>query len=160
MKKIFIFLSVLLLVACSTQKKESTPGSINVNELPAIPLTLISGERVMVNSLGGNTILIFYVPDCDHCQREAEAIRNQLEVFKNYSLYFIAASEPEEIKRFAERYQLNGRVNVFFARAEVADVVREMGPVGTPALYIYSHEKRLIKKFDGETQVAEIAEVL
>ena len=114
----------------------------------------------MVNSLGGNTILIFYVPDCDHCQREAEAIQNQLEVFKNYSLYFIAASEPEEIKRFAERYQLNGRVNVFFARAEVADVVREMGPVGTPALYIYSHEKRLIKKFDGETKVTEIAEVL
>lgn len=159
MKNIFIFWSLLLLTACSPPKKES-PANNEVNELPAIPLTMISGERLMANSLSGKTILIFYIPDCDHCQREAEAIRSQFDVFKNYALYFITASGTEEIKRFAETYRLNGLPNVFFARTEVADVIREMGPIGTPSLYIYSREKRLIKKFDGETKVAEIAAVL
>ncbi len=160
MKNSFIFWSLLLLAACSPPKKDSPPLNNDVNELPAIPLTLISGERLMANSLAGNTILIFYIPDCDHCQREAEAIHSQLDVFKNYSLYFITASGTEEIKRFAETYRLNGLPNVFFARTTVADVIREMGPIGTPSLYIYSREKRLIKKFDGETTVAEIEAVL
>lgn len=160
MKSVVIFWSMLLVTACSTPKKESPAGSNDINELPAIPLTMISGERLMANSLAGKTILIFYIPDCDHCQREAEAIRSQLDVFKNYTLYFITASGTEEIKRFAETYRLNGLPNVFFARTEVTDVIREMGPIGTPSLYIYSREKRLIKKFDGETKVAEIEAVL
>ena len=151
-----IFLSAGLFVTCSAPKKENVPR----NELPAILLTLVSGEKLMASTLEGRTILLFYVPDCDHCQREAEAIRGQLNAFKDYSLYFIAASEPDEMNRFAERYGLKGFANVYFARAEVADVIREMGSMGTPCLFIYSKEKRLIKKFDGETNVNDIVSVL
>ena len=111
MRILLIFLAAGLFVTCSAPKKEN----VSRNELPAIPLTLVSGEKLMTSTLEGGTILIFYVPDCDHCQREAEAIRGQLNAFKDYSLYFITASEPDEMNRFAERYGLKGFANVYFA---------------------------------------------
>ena len=114
----------------------------------------------MANELPGKTILIFYNPDCDHCQREAEEIRFRLDDFKNYTLYFIAASPDENVRLFAEKYDLLGKGNVLFAKAEVPDVIREMGPMSSPSLYIYSDKKQLIKKFDGETAVEEIIKAL
>src|SRR6185369_7753664 len=105
-------------------------------------------------------ILIFFGPDCDHCQRQAESIRKQLDVFKNYALYFIASSPDAEIIRFAETYQLQGYTNIFFARAEIAEVIDRMGPMSVPGIFIYSADRQLVKKFDGETAVNEIAKFL
>ncbi len=114
----------------------------------------------MSNQLSGKTILIFYNPDCDHCQREAEEIHLRLDEFKAYTLYFIAASPDENVMQFATKYDLLGKDNVLFASAEVQEVVREMGPMDTPCLLIYSEERQLIKKFDGETPVEDIIKFL
>ena len=163
MMRAFVFLALLCMAACSSNKKENVSTVEEAperNELPPLQVTLVTGERVMVNSLPGNTILIFYNPDCDHCQREAKAISGQLEAFKNYSLYFIAPGAMEEMNRFASAYGLSGFSNVRFAQTEVADVIRLMGPFPTPSLYIYSSGKRLVKKFSGETDVDEIVKFL
>ena len=160
MKKAFIFFAVLFVTACSQLKRENATATAGANELPPLMVTMITGEKVMVSSLPGNTILIFFSPDCDHCQREAEAIQLQLNAFKNYTLYFIAAGLPEDIKLFAQKYHLAGYPNVLFARVEIPDVIRVIGPMSTPSFFIYSREKRLVKKFDGETKVEEIVKFL
>ncbi len=157
--KALILLTAALLLSCSRPGKEAVsddaPGA-----LPAFMITLTTGEQLMSNTLSGNLILIFYNPECDHCEREAEDIRKNLGLFENYSLYFIAASPLDVISEFARKYDLVGHSNVKFARAEIPDVMREMGPLGTPSLFIYSKEKQLVKKFDGETPVEEIAKFL
>lgn len=160
MKTTLIFLASLSIVACTQTKKETSASEARTVGLPAFMMTLTSGEALMTNTLPGRLVLIFYNPACDHCQREAEAIRTGLGVFQNYSLYFIAANSLEEIRQFAKDYDLEGHQNILFARAEVADVIREMGPMGTPALFIYSSDKQLVKKFDGETKVEEIVKYL
>ena len=157
MKQVSLFF--LLLMACAQPRKE-TAAAAPSKGLPAFMMTLTSGEQQMSNSLPGNLILIFYNPDCDHCQREAKEIGERLDLFRKYSLYFIAASPMERIKQFAMEYKLAGQSNVVFAAAAVPDVVREMGPMGTPCMFIYSQEKELKKKFDGETPIEEIAKAL
>lgn len=156
MKRAILFLAWLAFAACSP--KPDTNSALR--DLPSFQLTLLTGEKMMANDLPGRTILIFYNPDCDHCQREAEEISFRLADFKNYTLYFIAASPDENVRLFAEKYDLLGKGNVLFAKAEVPDVIREMGPMSSPSLYIYSDGKQLIKKFDGETAVEEIIKAL
>lgn len=160
MKKFFILVAVVLATACSQTKKEKVSEATGVSELPPLMMTLLNGEKIMVSSLPGNTILVFFSPDCDHCQREAQAIQGQLDAFKKYTLYFIAGSLPADIQLFAETYHLDGYPNVQFARAEIPDVIRVFGPMSTPSFFIYSSEKRLVKKFDGETKVEEILKFL
>lgn len=110
----------------------------------------------MTNELTGNAILIFYSPDCDHCQREAEDIKEHINAFRNYSVYFISASLPEDAKRFADTYGFSSQTNMQFAIATYDDVIKIMGPMPTPTMYIYSKDKKLVKRFEGETDVEDI----
>jgi peroxiredoxin len=160
MKKNSFLILFFLLAACGQPKREGLSTEIKPDSLPSFTMTLINGEQVMSNSLAGRVILIFYNPGCDHCQREAEDIRKNLSLFADYSLYFIAASPVETIKQFAKDYDLATQSNVVFAQAEVLEVMKAMGPMGTPALFIYSEDKQLVKKFDGETKVEEMAKFL
>ena len=161
MNKIFIFIVGLVIASCTQPKKEKASLETGgITELPPLMLTMLTGEKVMVSSLPGNTIIVFFNPDCDHCQREAQAIQSQMEAFKKYTLYFVAPGLPADIQLFADTYHLTGYSNVFFAKAEIPDVIRILGPMSTPSLFIYSNEKKLVKKFDGETKIEEILKFL
>ncbi len=157
MRGSLFFLTMVLCLACGQPRQEHSDDGIG---LPAIQLTKLTGEKLVTKTLSGKTILIFYNPECDHCQREAASIRSRLEEFKHYTLYFIAASSDEAIKHFAETYDLVDKSNVIFVTAEVQEVVREMGSMSSPAMFIYSDSKHLVKKFDGETPIEEIIKFL
>ena len=160
-RKYFFLLSLaLILTRCSPSKKERDAVSTVQNDLPNLGLIMVGEEKVNAQTLPGKSILIFFGPDCDHCQRQAEAIHQQMDVFKDYSLYFIASNPLSEIIDFSETYGLRGYSNVFFARAEIEDVINLLGPMSVPTLYIYSDKKRLVKKLDKETAIEEIAKFL
>ncbi|MBY0435347.1 MAG: redoxin domain-containing protein [Cyclobacteriaceae bacterium] len=154
-----LFLVVSILVACSSPKHE-TRTEVTVNDMPPLMITLLSGEKTMTSSLPGKSLLVFYTVDCDHCQREAEAIQKKIDSFRSYTLYFIADAPAAESQKFADTYKLSGLSNVVFASATLEDVLRVVGPMETPTIFIYSEEKRLVKKISGETPVEEIVKFL
>ena len=78
------------------------------NDLPKMIITSLDESKINVHVLKENIILILFQPDCDHCQREAKEIRENLEAFKNYSLYFISADQMAAVKKFGEDYDLVG----------------------------------------------------
>lgn len=160
MRNFIIVFLLLFAIACSNKKTESTTEEVVVNEMPALRLERMTGEKIRVDSLSGKTILVFFSPDCDHCQREADDIYQHLSAFREYSIYFIAARDNKEITDFASTYHLNDQPNVIFARADLPEVLNVMGSMGTPTLFIYSKEKRLVKKFENETPVEEIIKFL
>ena len=128
--------------------------------LPSLPLLTTEGTPTNTQAIQGSAVLILFHPDCDHCQREAEAIREHAEAFSTYSLYFITYAPLEEIKQFAQDYQLSDQPNVFFAAAEVQPIVDTFGSVPTPSLYIYSDQRKLVKAFEGETPIEDVLEHL
>lgn len=151
MRAFYIILIAGLIISCGKK-----PDGNAVNEMPALRFSLLSGEQKMANELTGKSILIFYSPDCDHCQREAQDLQKHINAFRNYDIYFISASLPEDAQLFAQTYGLHEQNNITFALATYEDVIRIMGPMPTPTVFIYSNEKRLVKKFAGETNVEEM----
>jgi peroxiredoxin len=158
--KTLILLLLAIVFSCTKKQpaEETTVPTVKpvYNDLPTMPLTLTNSEQIAVRELPGNTILILFFPDCDHCQREAKAIQERLDAFKNYTIYFISSAPMDEIKKFAEEYKLNTSEKVKFGNAETAMVIRSFGAIPTPSLYIYSNDRRMVKKFEGETSVEEI----
>lgn len=156
------FLTILLpllfiLSGCSkSEKKSTTTASREVNEFPYLTYTNLDGSPATTRDLPGASVLILFNADCDHCQREAQAIHEKMESFKNYTLQFIASDAPEVIQKFAQDYKLANQPNVRFGRAEGMDVYTNFGSIPTPSIYIYSKEKRFVKSFLGETPVDEI----
>jgi peroxiredoxin len=154
---LLFLLFAAVLAGCARRSGEPVAvEAVAVNEQPAIPLTLLDNSVRNVDELTGKNVLIFFQPDCDHCQREAAEIERNLEAFGNATLYFITSAPLEEVKPFADAYKLNGRPNVFFAFTPAAFVLNNYGPISAPSVYIYSEDHKLVKAFNGETPVGKI----
>jgi peroxiredoxin len=130
------------------------------SELPPLPLTLESGERLMADTVTGKTILVLFQPECEDCQREAVQIQENLQAFRGYTIYFVSNAALPQQAQFAETYQLSGQPNVYFAQTSINDILNTLGPTPAPSVFIYSAEGRLVKAFKGETPIEQILRFL
>jgi hypothetical protein len=85
MKKILISISVILLGAViiylvipPTKTGLPLAQGPTRNELPNMFLMNADGSILEAKQLRGKVIIIIYFPDCDHCEREATEIRNNI----------------------------------------------------------------------------------
>lgn len=160
MEKIVAGLLFLLIVstACSSKKKNSNENHPVVpqaaSDLPSITMMNLDGNKFTAKSLQGHpVVLILFQASCDHCQREAKKIKEHIESFRNYHLYFISADAPSEASKFADEYKLSEEPNVTFAITDVPSVLNSFGPISTPSVYIYNASGKLMAKFNGETDI-------
>ena len=157
MKRIlFLILVTVLFSQCTKEEKKPPVVQREINELPYLAFNNLDGTPTTTRDLPGGSIIILFNTDCDHCQREAKAIQEKLPSFKESTLLFIAADPVESIQKFANDYGLANQPNVRFGKAESADVYMNFGSIPTPAIYVYSKERRFVKSFLGETPVDQI----
>ncbi len=145
--------------AAAATEEQAAPAPVR-NDLPDMPLVKTDGTRLTARSLAGKVILVFFLPDCDHCQREAREISTRLEAFKEYPLYFVSTAPLPQLEQFAREYNLAGQPNVFFAQTTPEELYRHYGLFPTPTMYIYQEGGRLEKVFRNETPVETIISAL
>ena len=156
-----LVLLIMIVVASCTKKEAETESALDapaasVNEQPSFVITLLDNTQVNIKDLTGKNALIFFQPDCDHCQREAQEFERNLDAFGGTTLYFITSGPMDEIKAFADTYKLNDRPNVHFAFTPALNVLNNYGPISAPSIYIYSEDHKLVKGFNGETPIERI----
>ena len=156
-KFLLIFILSAFVLSCSKEEKHQTVAQQIINELPYLKFISMDGTATSTRNLETPLVLILFFADCDHCQREAREIQKNLEFFKGKNIQFISAEEIPVIQKFSVDYGLSNEPNVRFGKAESTDVYMNFGSIPTPAIYVYSADKRLIKSFKGETPVVEIA---
>jgi cytochrome oxidase Cu insertion factor (SCO1/SenC/PrrC family) len=167
MKKIILFHLIVLMatefIGCTKTSTENNKQAVEPlqkgNDLPSMNLTTLNGIQVNTKTLTGNSILILFQPDCDHCQREAKEIRAHIDAFKDYSVYFISADPMPALEKFANDYDLSSQANFFFGMTTVENVLNSFGSIPTPSVYIYS-DQTLVQKFNGEVSIGKILEAL
>lgn len=167
MKKMYLLLACLLLTTAvlsvsaidTTEVQLHSPHKAPLR-LPDLPMTTTGGVQINAQSLEGKVVLVLFQPDCDHCQREAEVIREHLEAFDEYVLYFVAYAPMREIQQFAKDYRLDKQANIFFAYTDLQPILDNFESIPTPSLYIYSDQQQLVKAFEGEAPIEKILEHL
>lgn len=162
MKQILLLLAVLVALAgCSKKEKEAEQKPVAApNDLPAMTISLLDGKTIDAKTLTGKNVLILFQPDCDHCQHEAEAIREHLASFAGYTLYFVSSATLAEIEKFASDYKLSGNSHVVFGWTATENVLNNFGPIQAPSVYIYSDQGKLVQKFNGQTDISVILKYL
>jgi peroxiredoxin len=154
---LLIFIIIPFVSGCTKEEKQQSLPQQIINELPHLKFVSLDGTATSTRNLETPLVLILFFADCDHCQREAQEIQKNLQLFKGKNIQFISAEEIPVIQKFSVDYGLNNEPNVKFGRAESVDVYMNFGSIPTPAIYVYAADKRLIKSFKGETPVAELA---
>jgi peroxiredoxin len=156
---------LVLLFGCSVKEKAKPDDIADVNtvaeqanDLPDMNIKLTDSQQISAKELKGAVALIFFQPDCDHCQREAEDIRNNAEGFKGYTIYFVSSAPISEIEQFRKLYKLDQR-NFIFGQADSQSVVANYGAIEVPSLYLYRSGK-LIQSFNGEVAIEVVLKYL
>jgi thiol-disulfide isomerase/thioredoxin len=155
-------LVLTLLAGCKKSAVEEAKNDASpqkTNDLPVMTVAKTDGSRISLNTLQGNTVLVLFNPECDHCQREAKEIREHIASFKNYSVYFISADPLPALEKFGNEYDLLTQPNIYFATTTVESILNTFGPIPTPSVYIYL-DQQLAKKFNGEVEIEKILQAI
>lgn len=130
-----------------------------INDVPRLNIYETDGSTVYLPEVKENSVLIFFSPDCDHCQNEAKQISGRKQIFKKYQVYFISAEPLESISKFAVDYNLT-ESNFHFAQADPLQVYKMVGDMPSiPVIHIYNN-KKLVKKLEGEVRLEEVMKFL
>lgn len=153
-KSIFTCSLVLFMVSCFSVMAQKT-----VTVLPDFKFIRMDGTPFTKTQLRPQekSILIYFDPTCEHCQKEADEIGKRYNDFKNVSFYLISTSPKTEVNMFMQTYgkKINGKKNVMPLLDPNREFMIKFAPTQYPAIYVYSQGK-LIKYFSGTTNVNEI----
>lgn len=129
---------------------------------PHLTVYSLQGDTADIRTLGDGKpfVVVYFSPDCDHCQREATQISEHLKDFRGVGIIMLSLENRETTLQFSRDYHLAGEPGVRFYLD-----VRHQFPLsfqtrGYPILLVYSDQGKLRRIFQGETPVKEILRAL
>ena len=131
--------------------------------IPAIKINIVPDSTVFTNeNLKKNTpfILMFFNPDCEHCQKETKELMAYKEELKGIQILMVSASPYKEIKDFYETYGLSSMPNIKLGQ----DVNSKLGSIYKlrtfPSIFVYDNRGTLAKAFVGNIGVPAILDAV
>ncbi len=106
------------------------------------------------------TIIVYFNPDCDHCQIEAKKMVDSAKYIKKAQVVFVSSAPFIEIKKFATDYKLHYIKNCTVGRDEKYYISKYFRIGYTPYVAMYDGSGNLIQTFEGGTSVAQLQKLL
>jgi len=108
---------------------------------------------------GVPVIVIYFDPDCDHCNKQAAMIKENIGKFANIQVMWVAfPASQEAIAAFGRKYYAAqyGK-NFFFLRDNDYTFDKSFGYSEAPSLYVYNKSGKLVKSYKkNEVSVDEL----
>ena len=153
MQKIIISGIVLILLACckSTEKPRES--------LPAFDLLLVDSVTIFNTAKiaeGRPIVLVYFSPDCEHCQKLTEGILQKMDSLRQVQFYFITNDPFERLHVYNLAYKLYKYHNITLGRDYSFSFLRHFKEASPPYLAIYDKNRLLRGIFHGETSTSQI----
>ncbi len=163
MKKI---ITVVLMLAfyCNTQAQNSDTVPL-YKKIHTIPyFQLLQGDSTWFKSTeipkNKPVVIIYFSPDCGHCQLTAQEFVRDMDKIKNVFLVWVSYHKPDEIKSFSETYKLNQFSNVKLGRDTTYYIPGFYQVKFTPFMAVYNKQGKLLQAFEGGTNAETIAKLV
>jgi thiol-disulfide isomerase/thioredoxin len=153
MKKYAIICWLLLALSC----RGKTGGSIG--SLPSFDLLLSDGLTHLNTSeikAGKPVALLYFSPDCEHCQQETTSILHHMDSLRDVQFYFITNDSLDRAKTFRSVFQLDKYSNIILAWDNQFLFPRHFKGAFPPYLVLYDRQLRQLGAFDGEMEVSKL----
>ncbi|MBC7508067.1 MAG: redoxin domain-containing protein [Ferruginibacter sp.] len=119
--------------------------------------TSFSNKNLKTNK---SFIIMFFSPDCEHCQKETRELLAYKNELKNIQILMASPSSYGMVKQFYEEYNLASMPNIKLGN----DVNYALGCIYQlrtfPSIFVYDRTGKLAKAFVGNIGVPAILEAL
>ncbi len=158
MKSILLALS-LFIVTVSFAQQKSKPGVVeNIVDSPAYKKTphlpeftlLLTDSTHYTNQnipKGKATVIVYFSPDCSHCQADAKNMMEKLDSLKDINFVWLSSHELDKIKEFAIKYNMFGLPNMVFGKDEKWAIPSFFKIGFTPYFAVYDKEGLFYTEF-------------
>ncbi|MCW3087362.1 MAG: hypothetical protein JWQ78_748 [Sediminibacterium sp.] len=102
------------------------------------------------------TVIIYFAPDCGHCQYEATEIVKHMDSLKNAFFVFVAYKSLEDIKEFSLKYGLNAFSNIRTGRDPKYFIPSFYQVKFTPFVAVYDRKGLFVKEFEKGAEASEL----
>ncbi|HEY0611208.1 MAG TPA: redoxin domain-containing protein [Chitinophaga sp.] len=149
-------LAYMIIAMTNIQQKRETQEQSR-QQLPAANFTRLDGKTINLKELGAErkTMIIYFSPDCDHCQYEAKAIKAHIDQFAGTVICMITKATSSQAAEFAATYQLENELIHIFTD-HTGTFYEQFGMVSVPSIFIYDANGNLKKHFSGEVKIESL----
>jgi thioredoxin-related protein len=108
----YLFIVLLFSISC-TGIFNRRNGIPDFNILMLDSVTVLNTNKIPE---GEPIAMVFFYPDCDHCQEQIEEIIEHMDSLKNIRFYFISIASINSMRSFRDYYKLSQYSNVILGR--------------------------------------------
>lgn len=158
-----MLLVCLTVVVGRSQNKNAQPPYLSDSILPSFNLLLIDSTTLFNTKhihAGKPTVLMYFSPECEHCQAQTEAILKNMDSLKNVQFYLFTTLPFNKLKDFFYFFKLYDYKNITVGRDYEFYFSRHFESQYVPFVAVYDKQKKLIKAYDGGVKVATLIEVV
>jgi peroxiredoxin len=145
----------------SYQMKKAATGKIQT--LQHSCFESLHGAQICLDGFNPNqpTVIIYFNPECEHCQYEATEIGRQPKRFAKTNMILITPDDStKRIEAFADKYKLWQVDNLVILFDRNGQFKKQFGTSVVPSVFIYGANKRLLKQFSGEVKMEAVLKII
>ncbi|AMR30894.1 hypothetical protein A0256_05375 [Mucilaginibacter sp. PAMC 26640] len=151
MKKILFALSLFIAVGCSAQ-----PPAIAPYKILKIDNSYTTNADLKKNK---PTMLIYFAPDCSHCQKLVYDMKPKMNSFKDLQIVMVTFSDIKMVKPFYDEYKLASFPNITIGSEGYGGSVQKFYQIRTtPFIAFYNTKGNLVKSYEKVPVMAELQE--
>jgi hypothetical protein len=124
--------------------------------LPVFAARDLNGRSVAnLAKTTGPLVLVYFEPDCDHCQRQASELYRHATDFDKTPIVWLSRDSLAALRQFAVTYRLAQSPAMRVLQITPA-VAKALDFFTTPEIRIYNTQCKLVGRYRGETSAAAI----
>lgn len=163
MKLKFILLAIIVFcISIQAYSQTDTLPYLKDKKMPALVfLNMDSTEFNTYNiKKGKKSVLIYFSPDCDHCQMLTKEIIANLDSLKKAKIYMISPIGLNITREFDKEYKVSQQKNMHIYKDEQHSFVSYYGLKFFPFVVVYDEKKNLIKALEGAAKIEDLIQIV
>ena len=114
--------------------------------MPSIDLLLLDSTTILNSNnipTGKPISLVYFSPDCEHCQEETKGILENIKKLKDVQFYFVTIDSFDRMKVFNKYFKLKNYPNITVGKDINFSMLRNFEIPTTPFTLLYDKHKNL-----------------
>ncbi|MCY7422918.1 MAG: redoxin domain-containing protein [Chitinophagaceae bacterium] len=158
MQKIILFLTIAILSLNVYAQTDTIPPYFSDPTIPSFTIQSVDSSWITKNDLAKKpTLILYFSPDCGHCQLETEELISNLKSLGDLQIVMITSRSIEEMKEFSDRYLLQKFPSIKIGSDPKRFVTRFYNVKFTPFSALYSKKGKLVKVYKDGIDFKELA---
>lgn len=161
MKKL-LFASAILLCSVLSLSAQSPRDSLPYMKNPSFPAfeMQLADSATVFNTYyvkkGKPIVVIFFSPECDHCQHMTEDMLAHMKELKKATILMVTPQPLEQLREFNKKYELDKYKNITTGKELHFFFFGFYSPGSFPFIAVYDKDKQLVTSWNGGVKIEEL----